>query len=166
MRLTAQRRASARLATTPPTISASTVARSAGPSRVATRANSGEFSIGSAGLPSQLMPPQFGLAGMASRSGVPGLNWIHAMDGSSLAWIFPIPSLLASAQSSMASRLSQSSSGVPARSTKTRIAVSPGSTPGSSPYPSTSTRANAPAGKNDNRRSRSESDDALSTGAT
>ena len=166
MRLTAQRRASARLATTPPTISASTVARSAGPSRVATRANSGELSIGSAGLPSQLMPPQFGLAGMASRSGVPGQNWIHAMDGSSLAWIFPIPSLLASAQSSRASRLSQSSPGVPARSTKTRIAVSPGSTPGSSPYPSTSTRVNVPAGKNDTRRSRSESGTALSTGAT
>jgi hypothetical protein len=72
MRPTAHRRASARLATTPATISASTVARSAGPSRVATLANSGELSIGSAGLPSQLMPPQFGLAGMASRSGVPG----------------------------------------------------------------------------------------------
>ncbi len=88
------------------------------------------------------------------------------MDGSSPAWIFPIPSLLASAQSFIASRLSLSSSGVPARSTKTRIAVSPGSTQGSSPYPSTSTRANVPVGKNDNRRSRSESDTELSTGAT
>ena len=112
------------------------------------------------------MPPQFGLAGMASRSGVPGQNWIHATDGSSPSWIFPIPSLLASAHSCRASRLSQSSSGLRARSTKTRIAVSPGSTPGSSPYPSTSTRANVPSGKNDTSRSRSESDTALSTGAT
>jgi hypothetical protein len=88
------------------------------------------------------------------------------MDGSSPSWIFPIPSLLASAQPFRVSWLSQSSSGVPARLMKTRIAVSPGSTPGSSPYPSTSTRANVPAGKNDNRRSRSEADTALSTGAT
>jgi hypothetical protein len=166
MRLTAQRRASARLATTPATISASTVARSAGPSRTPTLANSGEFSIGSAGLPSQLMPPQFGLAGMASRSGVAGQNWIHAIDGINPSWILSIPSLLASAQSCRASRLSRSSSGVPAWSMKTRIAVSPGSTPGSSPYPRTSTRANVPAGKADNRRCRNESCSALSTGAT
>ena len=166
MRPTAQRRASARLATTPATISASTVARSAGPSSVATRANSGELSIGSGGFPSHLMPPQFGLVGAARRSGVSGTNSIHAVAGSSPACSLSTPSLLASAHSCRVSRLSQSSSGLPARSMKTRIAVSPGSTPGSSPYPRTSTRANVPAGKNDNRRLRSESDSALSTGAT
>jgi hypothetical protein len=166
MRLTAHRRASARLVTTPATISASIAARSAGPSRTPTRANSGELSIGSGGFPSHLMPPELGLAGAACRSGVSGTNSIHAMDGSSPACSLSTPSLLASAQSCRVSRLSQSSSGLPARSMKTRIAVSPGSTPGSSPYPSTSTRANVPAGKADSRRWRSESDSALSTGAS
>jgi hypothetical protein len=60
------------------------------------------------------MPPAFGLAGMARRSGVSGTNSIHAMDGISPACSLSTPSLLASAQSCRASRLSLSSSGVPA----------------------------------------------------
>jgi hypothetical protein len=57
-------------------------------------------------------------------------------------------------------------SGLPARSMKTRTAVSPGSTAGSSPYPSTSTRAKVSSGKADSSRFFTALDIASSTGSS
>jgi hypothetical protein len=129
---------------------------------VATRVNSGAVSSRRTASPATSCRPGPAREGAASRSGVSGHNSIHAMDPSS-------PSCSLDPLAVSICPVVQGLAAVPVFCRpgrlvdKTRTAVSPGSTSGSSPYPRTSTRANVPLGKADSNRFRTESAIASST---